>query len=61
MKEKENIISFNKNELYNFINDIMQFKAGLDFREKRSSEEFTPAYHINEYINSNKKLNKFIE
>lgn len=42
--------TFDDNELFNFVNAAMQYKADADVREGRSKEAFTPAYQVQEFL-----------
>lgn len=42
-----------KEERVVLVNHVMQAKADMDFKEKRSDMAFTPMYQVNEYLNTN--------
>ncbi len=49
VEQKESFV-FTKEELYEFVNKVMQAKDDMNLREKRVTESFTPAYQVNEFF-----------
>lgn len=43
---------FTKNELFSFVNSVMQAKAQMDFNSGALKENFTPWYQILEFMKS---------